>query len=89
MSDILEGKNSTVSSEEVGTVRSLFIPKGISWETMYEYGVKMVMRGYTVWMHEHSYGDDCPGRPSRCGQLTPTPKGVILVEQGQSGDKTK
>jgi hypothetical protein len=67
--------------------RLLFVPKGISWETQFEHGVRLVLRGYTVWLHEHAYQDDCgqpapgshEGRISRCGQLTKQDNGVILV----------
>jgi hypothetical protein len=70
-------------------LRVLYVPPGISWDTMWEHGVKLFKSGHKVQIHEHRWQERCPvldtdGSVKRCGQLTDDGDGprLVLASQG-------
>lgn len=85
MSSVLDGNKGQYDPN----LRILYVPEGISWDTMFDHGVKLIRAGYSVRMHEHRVTEPCSadGVVRRCGQLTDADGGARLVpDSSKTGD---
>jgi hypothetical protein len=68
----------------------LYCPEIVDYDAQFNYGVKRVMEGSSVWLHGHSIRETCTpnGATRGCGQLTLGVNGATLVSDSKTATQS-